>query len=115
MSIFKALRIVPRARTARDKALENPPRNCRFGRDIGIPVLMNYVMVLAYAVVSPVILPFGLLYFVFLWAVWRYQMLCVGVGAAGVPAGGCGGAGMELSCYCLGLRGGPPALAVRPC
>jgi hypothetical protein len=38
---------------------------------------MNFVMVLAYAVVSPLILPFGLIYFIFLWAVWRYQMLYV--------------------------------------
>lgn len=50
-------------------------RNCRYGRDIGIPVLMNYVMVMAYAVVSPLILPFGLVYFILLWPVWRYQML----------------------------------------
>lgn len=32
---------------------------------------------MAYAVVSPLILPFGLLYFMLLWAVWRYQMLYV--------------------------------------
>ena len=63
------------AKTPRDKALEAPVRNCRYGRDIGIPVLMNFVMVMAYAVVSPLILPFGLLYFILLWAVWRYQML----------------------------------------
>jgi len=75
--ILKWLHIVPWAKTARDKALETPVRNCRYGRDIGIPVLMNFVMVLAYTVVSPLILPFGLLYFVFLWAVWRYQMLYV--------------------------------------
>ena len=63
------------AKTARDKALEAPARNCRYGRDVGIPVLMNFVMVLAYAAVSPLILPFGLLYFILVWAVWRYQML----------------------------------------
>ena len=32
-----------------------------------------------YAVVSPLILPLGLLYFITLWPVWRYQMLCVAV------------------------------------
>jgi Calcium-dependent channel, 7TM region, putative phosphate len=57
--------------------MELPVRNCRYGRDIGIPVLMNFVMVLAYAIVAPLILPFGLLYFVFLWPVWRYQVLYV--------------------------------------
>jgi len=65
------------AKTPREKALENPVRNCRYGRDVGIPVLTNFVMVYAYAVVSPLILPFGLLYFILLWAVWRYQMLYV--------------------------------------
>lgn len=65
------------AKSDREKALESPIRNCRYGRDIGIPVLMNFVMVMAYCVVSPLILPFGLLYFILLWAVWRYQMLYV--------------------------------------
>ncbi len=34
-------------------------------------VLMNFVMVCSMSVTSPLILPFGLLYFVGLWAVWR--------------------------------------------
>ena len=34
------------SRTAHDKAFDCPPRNCRYGRDIGIPVMMNFVMVL---------------------------------------------------------------------
>lgn len=33
------------SKTERDKALELPNRNCRFGRDIGIPIMMNFVMV----------------------------------------------------------------------
>eukprot|EP00889_Picochlorum_renovo_P004507 jgi/Picre1/31537/NNA_006889.t1 len=77
VSFLKWAHILPWAKSAREKALESPIRNCRYGRDIGIPVLMNFVMVLAYCVVSPLILPFGLLYFVLLWAVWRYQMLYV--------------------------------------
>jgi hypothetical protein len=77
VSFLKWIRILPWAKSPREKALEAPIRNCRYGRDIGIPVLMNFVMVLAYCVVSPLILPFGLLYFIFLWAVWRYQMLYV--------------------------------------
>jgi hypothetical protein len=76
-SILKWLHIIPRAKTARDKLLEVPPRNCRYGRDIGIPVLMNFVMVCSMCVTSPLILPFGLLYFAGLWAVWRYQALYV--------------------------------------
>lgn len=77
VSFLKWIKVLPWAKSPREKALESPIRNCRYGRDIGIPVLMNFVMVLAYCVVSPLILPFGLLYFVFLWAVWRYQMLYV--------------------------------------
>ena len=42
-----------------------------------LQVLMNFVMVCSMCVTSPLILPFGLLYFVGLWAVWRYQMLYV--------------------------------------
>ncbi|PSC69350.1 ERD4-related membrane [Micractinium conductrix] len=76
-AILKWMRILPRARTQRDKLMEMPPRNCRFGRDIGIPVLMNFVMVCSMCVTSPLILPFGLLYFLGLWAVWRYQALYV--------------------------------------
>jgi len=76
-AIFRWLRIIPRPKTARDRALMLPMRNCRYGRDVGIPLMMNYVMVLAYAVISPLILPFGLLYFILLWPVWRYQMLYV--------------------------------------
>ena len=77
VSMLKWMRILPWAKSPREKALESPIRNCRYGRDIGIPVLMNFVMVLAYCVVSPLILPFGLLYFILLWSVWRYQMLYV--------------------------------------
>ena len=77
VAMLKWMHILPWAKSPREKALESPIRNCRYGRDIGIPVLMNFVMVLAYCVVSPLILPFGVLYFVFLWAVWRYQMLYV--------------------------------------
>ena len=38
---------------------------------------MNFVMVCSMCITSPLILPFGLLYFVGLWAVWRYQALYV--------------------------------------
>uniref|UniRef100_A0A1D2A6U9 ERD4-related membrane protein n=1 Tax=Auxenochlorella protothecoides TaxID=3075 RepID=A0A1D2A6U9_AUXPR len=76
-SIGRLIRLIPASKTERDKALELPNRNCRFGRDIGIPIMMNFVMVFGYAVVSPLILPFGLIYFVLLWPIWRYQMLYV--------------------------------------
>jgi hypothetical protein len=37
------LRLVPEPKTARDRATALPARNCRFGRDIGIPVMMIFV------------------------------------------------------------------------
>lgn len=44
---------------------------------VTVQVLMNFVMVCSMCVTSPLILPFGLLYFAGLWAVWRYQALYV--------------------------------------
>jgi hypothetical protein len=42
---LKLARLWPAARTHRDRALEAPPRNCRYGRDIGIPVRWCWVWV----------------------------------------------------------------------
>jgi hypothetical protein len=42
---LKLARLWPAARTHRDRALEAPPRNCRYGRDIGIPVRWRWVWV----------------------------------------------------------------------
>ena len=36
-----------------------------------------YVMTLSYAVVSPLIIPFGALFFALIYPVWRYQVLYV--------------------------------------
>ena len=44
-SVARGLRLLPASRTERDRALELPQRNCRYGRDIGIPIMMNFVMV----------------------------------------------------------------------
>jgi hypothetical protein len=37
--------------------------------------MLIYVMALSYAAVSPIILPFTLLFFLENWLVWRYQIL----------------------------------------
>lgn len=63
------------ARTPHDLALECPPRNRRTGWDIGCTVMPVCTVSLAYAVVAPIILPFALVFFLLMWAVWRYQSL----------------------------------------
>lgn len=75
--IFKWLHLARWARTPVGRALEVPARNLRYSRDIGVIVLGIYVAVLAYAAIAPFILPFGLIYFSGMWAVWRYQVLYV--------------------------------------
>ena len=44
-------------------------------RDIGIIVMSISIASCGYAVVSPLILPVGLLFCLMAWAVWRYQTL----------------------------------------
>ncbi len=53
----------------------HPPFNIRLGRELGCNLMLIYVMALSFAVVSPIILPFTLLFFLENWVVWRYQML----------------------------------------
>lgn len=63
------------AKTPHDKAMESPPRNIRLGREIGTTIMCVVVASSGYAVVSPLILPFALLFFLMIWAVYRYQMM----------------------------------------
>lgn len=81
MYLFRFFHIFPKPKTERDKDFENPPRNCRFGRDIGVSLMAVYICTLGYCVVSPFILPCALLYFLIIAAVWKYQMLYVFVPA----------------------------------
>lgn len=74
---FKVLRLVSRPATERGRDVETPARNMRTGRDLGVNVFCVYVISLAYAPISPIILPFALLYFAGTWACWRYQLLFV--------------------------------------
>lgn len=77
LAMLRFFRLAPQPRTEREHALLCPGRNFRYGRDIGVQVMMNLVMVLGYAVVSPLIVPFGILYVALLYPVWRYQVLYV--------------------------------------
>lgn len=64
------------ANTPRDRALLWGPRSVRYGREYGSLLLM-FLISIAYSVVSPIILPITLAYFMLAWLVWRYQMLYV--------------------------------------
>lgn len=75
--ILRWLHIIPQLKTPRDKAFANPLRNCRFSRDLSIPIFAIYVAALSYAIVAPVILPFALFYFICMHFVWRYQQIYV--------------------------------------
>eukprot|EP00887_Chlorella_sp_A99_P001786 scaffold19.g1786.t1 len=58
---FKVLRLVSRPATERGRDVETPARNMRTGRDLGVNVFCVYVISLAYAPISPIILPFVVL------------------------------------------------------
>ena len=40
-------------------------------------MMLIYIIALAYAATSPIILPFALIYFIFSWIMWRYNILYV--------------------------------------
>eukprot|EP01025_Chloroclados_australasicus_P060634 TRINITY_DN7799_c1_g4_i1.p1 TRINITY_DN7799_c1_g4~~TRINITY_DN7799_c1_g4_i1.p1 ORF type:complete len:584 (+),score=30.17 TRINITY_DN7799_c1_g4_i1:939-2690(+) len=62
--------------TSRDVAMTYAPSSVRYGYEFGIMMLI-FIIGMAYAVVSPLILPFTFMYFTISWFVWRYQILYV--------------------------------------
>ena len=60
----------------RDKVAALWPHSVRYGREVGTMMLI-YIIALAYAATSPIILPFALIYFIFSWIFWRYNILYV--------------------------------------
>lgn len=75
--IGRLIGFIPKAQTAKERDSENPPRNFRFSREIGISVMPVFVCALGYSVVSPLILVFALCNFLIVWAIWKYQVLYV--------------------------------------
>eukprot|EP00884_Botryococcus_braunii_P022692 jgi/Botrbrau1/9106/Bobra.0305s0013.1 len=74
--LCRVLHILPAPMTRRERTeYLHPPFNIRLGRELGCNLMLIYVMALSFAVVSPIILPFTLLFFLENWVVWRYQML----------------------------------------
>jgi len=64
------------ANTPRDRALLWASRSVRYGREYG-SLLLIFLISIAYSVVSPIILPITLAFFLLAWLIWRYQMLYV--------------------------------------
>ena len=62
------------ARTPRDRARLWAPRSVRYGREYGL-VLLMFMITLGYSVISPIIVPIALIYFLMAWLVWRYTSL----------------------------------------
>ncbi|CAG9467171.1 unnamed protein product [Pedinophyceae sp. YPF-701] len=60
--------------TARDRQRKEKPRTCRYGWQLGIHLLVLLVACV-YAIPSPIVLPFCLLYFVLKWMITRYHVL----------------------------------------
>ncbi|KAG2500669.1 hypothetical protein HYH03_001435 [Edaphochlamys debaryana] len=62
--------------TAREKAALMAPVSPRYGFEIGM-IMLIFLITSGFAVVSPLILPFGILYFVIAWLLWRWSLLYV--------------------------------------
>lgn len=75
MKQVSALSLGP-PKSDRDKVAALWPHSIRYGREIGVMMLI-YIIALAYAATSPIILPFALIYFIFSWIMWRYNILYV--------------------------------------
>ena len=56
---------------------EVPTFNIRMGRELGAQMMLILLVALAYAAVSPLILPFALWWFAASWLMWRYSILYV--------------------------------------
>ena len=52
------------------------PRSIRYGREVGM-IMLVFVITLAYAPASPIIVPFAWFYFLVAWVYWRYNVLYI--------------------------------------
>ncbi|KAL3131896.1 hypothetical protein ABBQ38_007601 [Trebouxia sp. C0009 RCD-2024] len=76
VALFRILGICGPPKSDRDKVASLWPHSIRYGREIGV-IMLIYIITLAYAATSPIILPFALIYFIFSWIMWRYNILYV--------------------------------------
>eukprot|EP00775_Hariotina_reticulata_P011017 gene11017-11171_t len=57
----------------RDKSLTYGPRTPRYGFEMGHMLLM-YLIAIAFSIVSPLLLPFSVVWFAFAWVAWRHNL-----------------------------------------
>ena len=62
--------------TARDAAAFMAPASIRYGRELGVMMLV-FITGWAYAVVSPLVVVVSAIYFMSSWIVWRWQVVYV--------------------------------------
>ena len=64
----------PKSEYARIASLA--PKSIRYGREVGT-IMLVFIITLAFAPTSPIILPFAFLYFLGAWVYWRYSVLYI--------------------------------------
>lgn len=62
--------------TQRDKAAFSAPASIRYGRELGV-VMLVFVIGWAYAVVSPIVLVMSAIYFMSSYVVWKWGILYI--------------------------------------
>jgi Calcium-dependent channel, 7TM region, putative phosphate len=62
--------------TARDEAAFMAPASIRYGREIGVMMLV-FIVGWAYCLVSPILIVISAIYFMSSWVVWRWQIIYV--------------------------------------
>jgi Calcium-dependent channel, 7TM region, putative phosphate len=62
--------------TARDAAAFMAPASIRYGRELGV-IMLVFITGWAYAVVSPLVVVVSAIYFMSSWIVWRWQVVYV--------------------------------------
>ena len=62
--------------TARDEAAFMAPASIRYGREVGVMMLV-FIVAWAYCLVSPILIVVAAIYFMSSWVVWRWQIIYV--------------------------------------
>ena len=62
--------------TARDEAAFMAPASIRYGREIGVLMLV-FIVGWAYCLISPILIVIAAIYFMSSWVVWRWQIIYV--------------------------------------
>jgi hypothetical protein len=62
--------------TARDEAAFMAPASIRYGREVGVLMLV-FIVGWAYCLISPILIVIAAIYFMASWVVWRWQIIYV--------------------------------------